>query len=146
MFEGSAQPHISITSPDVENTFRSYPQDIRDKLFFLRELIFETAKEIGIEKELEETLKWGEPSYLHKNGSTIRIAWRTSQANQYAIYFHCKTTLVETFKELYPAFTFENNRAIVFDRDDPIPVNELKHCIELSLNYHRIKHLPMLGV
>ncbi|MCX4026885.1 protein tyrosine phosphatase family protein [Endozoicomonas sp. SM1973] len=31
-------------------------------------------------------------------------------------------------------------------RVSAVPVDELKHCIALSLKYHLIKHLPMLGV
>jgi len=42
------------------------------------------------------------------------MAWKASKPNQYALYFHCKTTLVDTFKELYSdVLTFEGNRAIV---------------------------------
>jgi hypothetical protein len=63
------------------------------------------------------------------------------------MYVHCQTKLVDTFKELYrDVFKFEGNRAIVFDEDDEIPVDELKHCIFLSLTYHSRKNLPMLGV
>ncbi len=39
----------------------------------------------------------------------------------------------------------EGNRAIVFNIKGKIPINELKHCFSLSLTYHKIKHLPMLG-
>jgi len=66
----------------------------------------------GIEdiKGFEETLKWGEPSDICKADSTVRIDWKKSNSNQYAIYFHCKTTLVDTFKELYrDVFTFEGH-------------------------------------
>jgi len=117
------------------------------KLLFLRQLILETASETdGIDK-IEETVKWGEPSYLTKNGSTVRIDWKKSNPKQYAMYFHCKTKLVDTFKEIYSGlFNFEDNRAIVFSENDEIPVEELKHCIMLSLTYHNIKHLSMLGV
>jgi len=135
-----------IESIDVLDTFERYPDAQREKLLFLRQLIFEVASEIGID-DLEEMLKWGEPSYLTKNGSTLRIAWRKSQPKKYAIFFNCKTTLIETFREIYrEQFTFEGARGIVFEMDDVIPVEELKHCIELSLTYHKIKHLPMLGI
>jgi len=135
-----------IESIDVLDTFERYPNAQREKLLFLRQLIFEVASEIGID-DLEETLKWGEPSYLTKNGSTLRIAWRKSQPKKYAIFFNCKTTLIETFREVYrEQFTFEGARGIAFEMDDVIPVEELKHCIELSLTYHKIKHLPMLGI
>ena len=96
---------------------------------------------------LEETLKWGEPSYLTKGGGTIRMDWKKSKPDQYAMYFNCKTKLVYTFKELYKdEFKYEGNRAIVFHKNDKIPINELKHCILLSLTYHSRKHLPLLDV
>ena len=63
------------------------------------------------------------------------------------MYFHCKTKLVDTFKERYQnTFNFEGNRSIVFNIDEKLPIEELKHCIELSLTYHSIKNLPMLGL
>ena len=131
---------------DVEKVFNAYPNDVRSKMLFLRQLVLETAKEIDSIKNIEETLKWGEPSYLTKSGSTIRMDWKKSKPDQYAMYFHCKTKLVDTFKELYKdKFNFEGNRAIVFNIKDRVPINELKHCVSLSLTYHKVKHLPMLG-
>ncbi|MGB0864423.1 MAG: DUF1801 domain-containing protein [Saprospiraceae bacterium] len=130
----------------MESKFSSYPEYVRPKLDLLRNLILETAKEDSKITEIEETLKWGEPSYLVKKGSTIRIDWKTKTPNQYAIYFKCTSKLVLTFKELYgETFRYENNRAILFDMNDEIPVNELKTCIKLALNYHHLKHLPRLG-
>jgi len=130
----------------VSEVFDGYPDAQYEKLLFLRQLIFEAASEVEID-DMEETLKWGEPSYLAKNGSTIRIAWRKSQPTQYGIFFNCKTTLVDTFREVYrEKFTFEDNRAIIFELSDSVPVEALKHCITLSLTYHKIKHLPMLGI
>ncbi len=137
----------SITSSDVLEKFQSYPKHIRKKLLFLRQLVINAAAELDGVGELEETLKWGEPSYIARTGSAIRMDWKKSNPNQYVIYFNCKTKLVDTFKELYrDKFTFEGNRAIIFHEDDIIPVEALKHCIALSLLYHKIKHLPMLGV
>ncbi len=95
---------------------------------------------------MEETLKWGEPSYLTKGGSTIRMDWKQKSPHQYALYFNCNTSLVETFKSLYRGFfTFEGNRAIVFCETDELPVDALKHCVSLALRYHRLKHQPLLG-
>ena len=137
----------NIENPDVFEKFQSYPEHMRQKLFFLRQLVIATALETKGVGNLEETLKWGEPSYTVKGGSSIRMAWKQSCPNQYAMYFHCKTTLVDTFRELYrDTFKFEGNRAIIFYEEDVIPVEQLKHCIILSLKYHQIKHLPMLGI
>lgn len=136
-----------IENPEVVKVFNNYPEHMRQKLVLLRQLVLDTASETEGVSTLEESLRWGEPSYLTKSGSTIRMDWKESKPDQYAMYFHCKTKLVDTFKELYrDKFKFEGNRAIVFYKDDEIPVIELKHCISLSLTYHRRKHLPMLGV
>lgn len=137
----------SIKNPDVEEVFNKYPEDVRRKLMRLRQLILDTASESEIENKLDETLSWSEPSYKTKSGSTVRIDWKESQPDQYAVYFTCTTSLVETFKKLYgDKFQFEGNRAIIFNLSDEIPELELKHCISLALTYHQIKHLPMLGV
>lgn len=137
----------TIKNAAVAEFFDSYPKHMRKKLLFLRQLVIETASETEGISTVEETLKWGEPSYLTKSGSTIRIDWKKAKPHQYAMYFHCQTKLVDTFKELYrDKFKFEGNRAIVFNENEDIPVDELKHCILLSLTYHSRKHLPMLGV
>ncbi|MGD8569437.1 MAG: DUF1801 domain-containing protein [Gammaproteobacteria bacterium] len=137
----------NIKNTEVAKVFKNYPTPIRKKVMFLRQLVLDTASETKGVGEVEETLKWGEPSYVTRSGSTVRLGWKKSTPHQYAIYFHCKTRLVDTFRELYrDTFKFEGNRAIVFSEDDEIPADELKHCISLSLTYHIRKHLPMLGI
>ena len=135
-----------ITDQAVADVFESYPPAIRKKLLSLRKLIYEVAaqdKNIGV---LEECLKWGEPAYLAKSGSAVRINWKALSPDNLFVYFNCKTKLVETFKELYgDSFVYQGNRALEFNVNDEIPLAPLKHCIVLSLNYHRIKHLPLLG-
>ena len=46
-----------------------------------------------------------------KSGSTIRIDQVKAEAGQYAVYFHCQTDLVETFRELYPELRYGGNRS-----------------------------------
>ncbi|MFS1513018.1 DUF1801 domain-containing protein [Chengkuizengella sp. SCS-71B] len=136
-----------LENPEVAEVFNKYPETMRQKLMFLRKLVLDTASDLEEVNNIEETLKWGEPSYLTKSGSTIRMNLKKSNSDQYAMYFVCTTNLVETFRELYgESFKFEGNRAIIFDKNDEVPINELKHCISLALTYHRRKHLPMLGV
>jgi hypothetical protein len=109
----------------------------------LRELIFEVAAETEGVGALEETLKWSQPAYLtteSKSGSLIRIDQIKSQPGKYAMYFHCQTTLVDTFKEMFKNdFKFEKNRAIVFDPADKMAQASLRQCIFLALTYHRRK-------
>lgn len=134
-----------IKNPAVTLKFENYPKEIKLKLDYLRQLIIETAKETNLD-ELEETLKWGEPSYLAKKGSTIRIDWKAKTPQQYAIYFKCTSKLVTTFKKVFGStFNYEKNRAIIFTLEDKVPKKELKKCIRMALHYHSLKELPLLG-
>lgn len=138
---------MQLTStPQVEEVFNNYPEHVQHQLLHLRELVVNTAKEIeGLDK-LEETLRWGEPSYITKYGSTLRMDWKAKSPDQFALYFKCTSKLVPTFKTIYKdLFTFEGTRAIVFKLNDNIPEKELKNCIQLALTYHKVKHLPLLG-
>ncbi len=87
------------TNPEVEFVFANYPDAVRDKMFRLRKLVIETAKEIDDLSILEETLKWGEPSYLTKNGSTLRMDWKLKTPNQYAMYFKCTKSTCRNFQD-----------------------------------------------
>lgn len=135
------------TNPEVELVFANYPDTVRQKMLVLRELILETAKELDEVTTLEETLKWGEPSYLTINGSTLRMDWKSKTPDQYAMYFKCTSRLVETFRIVFKNnFHFEGNRAIIFQIEDKIPKKELKECIKATLTYHKVKQLPTLGI
>jgi len=129
-----------IENPEVAAVFETYPKEIRSKLMFLRQLIFDIASRTNGVGELEETLKWGQPSYLTtqtKSGSLVRIDQMKSQEGKYAMYFHCQTTLVDTFKEMYRGqFEFGGNRSIIFRVKDKVPVKELSHCVSMALTYH----------
>ena len=69
----------------LEEKFDNYPEHIRPKMEDLRALILETASESATVNRLEETLKWGEPSYLAPKGSTVRMDWKTKKPDQIAI-------------------------------------------------------------
>jgi len=134
-----------FADPAVEAVFAAYPARTKAKLLALRKLILETAALTPGVGALEETLKWGQPSYLtaeSRSGSTIRIDRVKPQAGadpeRYALYVHCQTTLVSTFRQLYrDQLTFGGNRSILLDSGQPLPKALLRHCIALALTYHR---------
>jgi len=133
-------------SNEVKELIKSYPDIAQRKLLQLRNLIISTAESISEINKIEETLKWGEPSYSTKIGSTIRIDWKQKNPNQYSMYFNCKSKLIDTYKEIYKdIFEFKGNREIIFQMNKSIPTEELSHCIELALTYKKRKHLPLLG-
>lgn len=130
-------------NPAVARTFEGYPAAVRTRLLALRTLIFETAASTDGVGALQETLKWGEPAYVTAetgSGSTVRLGWKKDRPSRYAIYFHCQTNLIETFRRLFPnEFRFEGRRAIVFDASDAVPADALGFCIAAALTYHRNK-------
>ena len=139
-----------FADPAVAAVFGAYPEPLRARLLALRRLIFDTARTTGGVGALEEALKWGQPSYLTsetKSGSTIRIDRVKSAANRYAVFFHCQTDLVETFRELYPTeLSYGGNRSILLNADDDVPEQALRHCVALALTYHRSKRKVPEGI
>jgi Domain of unknown function (DU1801) len=134
---------VAQPDPAVDAVFAAYPKPLKAKLLALRRLIFDTAKTTEGVGALQETLKWGQPSYLTpetKSGSTIRIDQVKSTPGQYAMFFHCQTDLVETFRELYPnEFSYGGNRSILLNAQNKVPEAALRHCVALALTYHLTK-------
>ncbi len=135
--------HHPFKNKQVEAVFNSYPKKLQGKLLFLRDLVYEIAANTEGVGELEETLKWGSPSYLttqSKSGTTLRIDKIGSQKGKYAMCVHCQTTLVGPFKKIYgDAFDYDANRGVILDENDEIPVKELGHFIYMALTYHLAK-------
>jgi hypothetical protein len=134
-----ARPRGHFAEPAVDAAFSAYPAPVKARLLALRRLILDTADTTEGVGALEETLKWGQPSYLtteSRSGSTIRIDQVKTEAGRYAVYFHCQTDLVETFRELYPELRYGGNRSILLDAGDRLPEASLRHCIALALTYH----------
>ncbi len=129
----------------VKNRFEEYPENARARLEALRSLILKLSSDLEL-GEVEESLKWGEPSYSVVSGSPVRIDWKPKSPNNYYLFFNCQTKLVDTFRELYgDVLQFQGNRAIVLNLSEPLPVLGLKHCLEIALTYKQRKHLPLLG-
>ena len=130
-------------NPAVAEDFNAYPPAMRTKILALRTLVFEIAAATEGVGEIEETLKWGEPAYItseSKSGSTIRIGWKKSAPLQYCMYFICTTDLVQTFKTIFPSdFTYEGNRALVFNEHQKVPMDSLAVCVAAALTYQRDK-------
>ena len=136
-----------ISHPEVAMVFANYPATVRSQMLALRALVIATAEEIEGLTLLEETLKWGEPSFVTKHGSTLRMDWKAKSPDQYALYFKCTSKLVATFQLVFGAtFQYEGKRALVFSLPQSLPIPEVKACIKAALTYHKVKHLPNLGM
>lgn len=141
---------VEFKNEGVKNKFESYPSEIKEKMLYLRSLLFsaysQDNEKNNVENNIEECLKWGEPSYICRYGSTIRIDWKSKKPEFLNTYFNCKTKLIETFREVYSEnLIFEGNRAILIPVDKNLPEAVLTHCFSMAIRYHKIKHLPLLG-
>lgn len=124
------------TLREVAAAYDSFAAGPRKAAEALRREVIETAKahpEIG---ELEETLKWGVPSYLPKRanvGSTIRIA-PVKGMDEVGMFFVCTSGLLDEFRELYPeTFTYHGSRTLTLRGELPGCRDELRHVVALAL-------------
>lgn len=125
--------------PPVAKVFRAYPPAMRTKLMRLRDIVLKTAAKMDGIGGIEETLRWGQPAYVAKGASTIRIDAVKDEPGRYAMYFICHTDLIARFREHYPELDYGGNRAILFNLRDRIPEDALRHCVSMALSYHAKK-------
>ncbi len=129
----------------VKKKVEQYPAAARLYFKKIRNLVLANVSEHKL-VGFEETLKWGEPAYLTKNGSTVRVDWKASTPDYIWVFFNCNSILVETIREVYgEIFAYEKNRAIGIALNADIPTAELQHCLLMALNYHKLKRLSLLG-
>jgi hypothetical protein len=132
--------HPPAPNAAVAAKFDAFPPAVRARLLALRRLIFDVARDTPGVGAITETLKWGQPAYLTAEtgaGSTVRIDGRLASPGQYALYFHCQTTLVETFRTLFAdELRFDGRRAIVLEAAEPLPEDVLAVCLQAALTYH----------
>ncbi|WP_299813155.1 DUF1801 domain-containing protein [uncultured Roseibium sp.] len=124
---------------DVQSVLDSYPDALKNALLDLRQLIRDIANQNAEIGTLEETLKWGQPSFLTvrpKTGTTIRIDRDTSKNGDYVLYVNCQSSLVSEWRALFPHLHFGGDRSVHFRLSDPLPENELRQIITMALTYH----------
>ncbi len=121
----------------VAAVFAAYPAGIKAKLLGLRRIVLEVAGKMDV--DVEETLRWSQPAYVSKGGSTIRIDRLKGDSTRVAMFFICHTDLIATFRDLYPKLSYEGNRAILLDVRSRLPEDALRHCVSLALTYRSRK-------
>ena len=117
-----------------------HSEPVKGRLLQLRSLILEVAEHNDAIGELEETLKWGQPSFLTvkpKTGTTIRIDRDTSGEGVVVMYVHCQTSLVSHWRALFPHVCFGGNRSVHFRQEEPLPEDEIRQMITMAFTYHR---------
>lgn len=105
----------------------------------LRRLILETAAQIDAVGDVEETLKWGQPSFQTtrpRTGTAIRIDKDGPETADVALFVHCQTSLVSEWRVLYPHLSFGGNRSVHFPAGEPLPEAEICQMVSMALRYH----------
>lgn len=125
---------LSLT---IQQKFDHFAPLTKKVLLEVREWIFETAENSEKIGQIQECLKWGEPSYLThspQSGTTLRL----SELNpaKYGLFVHCQTSLIEDFRVAYPELEYDKNRGILFDSRAPLQADVIKQFIYLALTYH----------
>jgi len=113
---------------DIEEKFNSYPDGIKQKLLKLRELIYEVALEEKSVTDIEETLKWGEPSYVTKIEiiGTIKLQTFAGTPEYQSVKHGDKA---ETY------FFIESNKKICFTPDGECLTSQVElSSVQLVLN------------
>ncbi|MEP5732549.1 MAG: hypothetical protein ABJL67_24625 [Sulfitobacter sp.] len=101
-----------------------------------------TERDIG---PLDETLKWGQPSWRPvrpRTGSTLRMGWRQADADHLAFFVDCKTNLAAQMQDIYPdVFQNDGKRALLLPLSRPFAEQAVAHLAELTFTYHQRKRV-----
>ncbi|GGA30547.1 DUF1801 domain-containing protein [Neptunicoccus cionae] len=121
--------------PEVQAAFNSFPPAEQEKLLAVRRLIFDSA--VAVEAgAVTETLRWGQPAYLVKRGSSLRLG--VGKTGQAAIFAHCQSSIIGSFATAFGGdFALDGNRAVYLDRVGPEELEKLRFLILHGLQYKR---------
>ena len=126
----------------VADAFGAFPDPVRDQLLQARALIFDVVASHPELGHVEETLKWGQPSYnlpASKSGTPIRLG--LTKSGSAAVFTHCQTKVMAEFQAIAdPSFEFDGNRAFLLPEGEEVPKAALAQLIESALTYRRKLH------
>ncbi|MEJ6397569.1 DUF1801 domain-containing protein [Yoonia sp. 208BN28-4] len=126
---------VPFENDTIAAAYAAMPENSRAMALRLRDLIYETAREMPQIGELSETLKWGQPSYTVKGGTPLRIA--VPKTGGCGLYAHCQTTVIADYAAVHGTDEqIEGNRAVIFAQADDIVQDRLRHLIRNALTYH----------
>ncbi len=123
-------------SKDVDTALSALEPDVGKTLTKVRQLVHDVADEIPEIARLNESLKWGEPSFapVPKTGTPIRLG--VGKDGRAALYVHCQTSLVGDLAAENPhQMETLGNRGVVVPVGDPADHPGLRGFIRSALTY-----------
>ncbi len=125
----------------VEQYFTTLPQEARIHLENLRDIIRAAAEASGA-APLEESLKWGQPSFApsKRMGTPIRLSWSQKSPERVEMLVHCQTSLVDAWRHRFgDLFDYDGTRAVHIPLEQPLPEKPLHIMAVMALTYHQQK-------
>ncbi|WP_291378768.1 DUF1801 domain-containing protein [Demequina sp.] len=128
-------PEPDLAAP-VAAAIADYPDAHRDTLLALRALVYEVAQRTEGVGPVEETVRWGQPAYVTRTGTTIRLAAARGDDDAVGVYTSCQTPLVADFAtEHGDRFAYDGVRGIHVAAGEPLRTRELADFLESALTY-----------
>jgi len=122
---------------ELRDAFQSFDANTRGPLEVARKIILETASELDQIDQMDESLKWGQPSYAPtpKTGTPIRLG--VTKSGEPTLFVHCQTTLVSDLEaDNAHGLQTIDNRAVVLPKTDLNAHQGLRNFVKAALTYH----------
>lgn len=128
---------IPFQSEAVAKAFDDFEPKVGAALLELRELVFVVAAEIDRLAGVEESLKWGQPSYAPKpkTGTPIRLG--LTKSGDPTLLVHCQTSLVADLEaDNAHGLRTTDNRAVILPEHGVMDHPGLRGFVRAALTYH----------
>lgn len=129
-----------FASAEVGHAFSLFSRAGRQRLLRVRQRIFDLAAGVEAVGAIQESLKWGEPSYVstkRKCGTPIRL--RLAADDTFGLSVHCQTSIIAELKKAHPGLRYDGSRSLLLPVAVEPPVEVIDQLIRLALTYHRNK-------
>ncbi len=118
-------------TPEVNAAFEAIDPAPRRVLLAVRDLILNEAGDVPV----EEALRWGQPAYLTKKGTTIRLG--VSKAGLPSVFTHCQSSVMSDVQAVAgEGLIWDGNRGVSWRVEDDLPEAVLRILARRALRYH----------
>ncbi|MEY1557658.1 DUF1801 domain-containing protein [Yoonia sp. R2331] len=116
-------------TPEVKAAFDAFPDAPRVVLLQVRAMIL--ASDVAV----EEALRWGQPAYLSKKGTTIRLG--LTKAGLPSVFTHCQSSVMGDVQAVAgEGLIWDGNRGVSWPVEADVPEAVLSLLIHRALTYH----------
>ena len=129
-----------FASEAVASVYASQPEPQRASLLALRALLFDLAGQLDPVGQVDESLKWGSPSYVSTTprvGTPIRLDRVTNSDVDVGVFVHCQSRVVEHFRLVHAdTYRLDGTRGLLLNAHEDLPKDAVVDFMSLVLTYH----------